>query len=559
MNIRIPPRRSCPPLFFFLLLVSPVASAAPAPLTGDTFINAQPGQANNSFGSRALIKVSPEHPKQGLLQFNLAGIEGNVTSAVLTFSVARVISPGSVGLHSVLSSWNENSVTFNSAPGFNPAPLNSTSIAPDDAGGTISVDVSSAAQAWITDPDSNHGLALLSQGANVEIFSKEGGGGATLEVITGDSGAPDNTVVVAPAGGDYTNPLDAVDNALEGDQWCSSSCVIIVQAGEYVINRTLDLIPDGEPENFIILKGAGSNTTTIRSTSDVGTAIIGADVSSLTIVHTAPFTGEKIGWTTAPLLHPGLIGNDVRISVNGGTVNYGVRTGGELNTPALSDVWISISGGTDSAGIIGTEADLHNVEILATGDRVRGIVNFGLDSAGLSMENSNVRATGDFARAVVAAGAGAFIADSLILASGNSSSGLEISGFSDRAFQVFSSTVRGSGSGSSGVSITNEGSAPVAIARSKIDGETAVMVGGTLLEILDSTLDGSQTALALLNSGVRIDNSVLVAPVSIAAQSISDVKIGATKLDGAINPGSASFTCVYVYDGDYAALDSSCQ
>src|SRR5690606_10774171 len=299
---------------------------------------------------------------------------------------------------------------------------------------------------------------------------------------------------------------------------------------------------------------------------DVGTAVVGGDVSSLAIVHTEPFNGEKVGWTTSPLLHPGLVGDDVRISVSGGTANYGVRTSGELNTPTLSDVRVSVSGGTGSAGIFSTDASLRNVDVQATGDMAKGILNYDQDGGGLRMENSRITASGDSARAVLADGAGAFISDSALRASGDSASGFEISGVASFSMQLHSSTVIGSGSGSYGVSITKEGFAPVEISNSKIFGETAVLVAdqsgdATLLEIAHSTLNGSQTALALLqyNLKVRIDNSVLVGLVSIDAQSIFDVGIGVSKLDGAINPGAASFTCVHVYDGAYAALDSSCQ
>jgi hypothetical protein len=59
---------------------------------------------------------------------------------------------------------------------------------------------------------------------------------------------------------------------------------------------------------------------------------------------------------------------------------------------------------------------------------------------------------------------------------------------------------------------------------------------------------------------MEVDRSVIDAAVAVRAlTSTVDARFGASKIIGTIEPGAASLTCVYVYDENYAPLDSSCQ
>ena len=69
-------------------------------------------------------------------------------------------------------------------------------------------------------------------------------------VQTAARAAADNRVIVAKRDGDYSNPIAAAKNALEGDRWCISPslpqqpCVIEIRAGIYVLPQTL-IVPAG--------------------------------------------------------------------------------------------------------------------------------------------------------------------------------------------------------------------------------------------------------------------------------------------------------------------------
>ena len=113
-------------------------------------------------------------PKQGLVQFDLSALGGVVTSATLTFNVTNVDVAGNVDFHVVLTPWNENTVTFNTAPSFDPAIAATLPIVVGDFETNVSLDISAIAQAWVNDPPNNNGLALVANFGDVRFSSKEG-------------------------------------------------------------------------------------------------------------------------------------------------------------------------------------------------------------------------------------------------------------------------------------------------------------------------------------------------------------------------------------------------
>jgi hypothetical protein len=164
------------------LLASALAVADFAPLTKDAFVVGYSREANNNTGSVSIIKVSTDGPRIGLMQFDLSGITGTVSSATLTFNVVQVLDAGTLGLHVVTGpTWAENSVTYNTRPGFQATAATTTAVG---FVGSVSVDVTTIVQQWVSNPSSNYGLALTMTGGYARLASKESGNGATLDVQT---------------------------------------------------------------------------------------------------------------------------------------------------------------------------------------------------------------------------------------------------------------------------------------------------------------------------------------------------------------------------------------
>lgn len=184
------------------VLMSSVAHADPAPLTQDTYVAGYGSEVNKTKGAQSTLKVAGGGPRRSYVQFNLSGIGGTVTSAMLTFNVQGVNTGGSVALHVVQGAWNENTLTFNTQPVFDPSAAASVLVT---AIGSVSLDITAIAQAWVDSPGSNRGLALLT-GASVFFWSKEAGLGATLDVVSAS----------APAGNGAVRVLDSNDLQVGG-------------------------------------------------------------------------------------------------------------------------------------------------------------------------------------------------------------------------------------------------------------------------------------------------------------------------------------------------------
>jgi len=193
------------------LLASALAVADFAPLTKDAFVVGYSREANNNTGSVSIIKVSTDGPRIGLMQFDLSGITGTVSSATLTFNVVQVLDAGTLGLHVVTGpTWAENSVTYNTRPGFQATAATTTAVG---FVGSVSVDVTTIVQQWVSNPSSNYGLALTMTGGYARLASKESGNGATLDVQTSGGAPPDPGVTVldfSSGSAEITSPGDYV-------------------------------------------------------------------------------------------------------------------------------------------------------------------------------------------------------------------------------------------------------------------------------------------------------------------------------------------------------------
>lgn len=107
--------------------------------------------------------------------------------------VNNVARPGSVDILPVTTAWNEETVTFNTAPTLGAPEITGLLVAADRKRTFLSVDLTALVQDWVGGGLANHGLAIRSgAGTNVAFDSKEslaGGHEPALEIILADSGA----------------------------------------------------------------------------------------------------------------------------------------------------------------------------------------------------------------------------------------------------------------------------------------------------------------------------------------------------------------------------------
>jgi hypothetical protein len=186
------------------VLVPSAAHATEVALTNDAHVNST--RTTTNFGTLANLYVGGGN--NAFLQFDLTTLPIGTTSsqvsrAILTVYVNRINTAGAVTISPVTSAWNELTVTYAAQPAIG-APF--ATFTPVNAGGYITIDVTSLVQGWITTPASNDGIALTSATAAVLLDSKENdetGHSAKLDITitsTGASGATGAQGIQGPIG-----------------------------------------------------------------------------------------------------------------------------------------------------------------------------------------------------------------------------------------------------------------------------------------------------------------------------------------------------------------------
>jgi len=171
-------------IFFIFLFTGSLAQADLIPIEKDAFIMNKVGKMDQKTGGWHTFRASGSSPEQqGLVQFDLSTLSGNVSSALLTFNILDVYGPGNVELHLIATQWNEGTVTYNTRPPFSPSGF-SFPVETSDIGGPVTIDITSIAQSWVSNPASNQGLALVMPSGKVKFASRESGLGAIMNVVT---------------------------------------------------------------------------------------------------------------------------------------------------------------------------------------------------------------------------------------------------------------------------------------------------------------------------------------------------------------------------------------
>jgi hypothetical protein len=130
------------------------------------------------------MRVKSYGDKEGFVDFDISGLSGTVTSAILNLHVQEVMSTGGVNVSAMLAAWDEDQITHNNKPAHAPTPSAVFAVNSSDEGATIQIDVTSLVQQWASSPSTAYGIALTAANSNAHILfdTKEAGNAAFIDV-----------------------------------------------------------------------------------------------------------------------------------------------------------------------------------------------------------------------------------------------------------------------------------------------------------------------------------------------------------------------------------------
>ena len=208
-----------------------------------------------------------------------------------------------------------------------------------------------------------------------------------------------NVVTVSAQGGDFTNPVAAVNSI--SDASASNPYVVLIGPGVYTMTETLVM------KEYVSVIGTGEQSTKLTGaimaySPDASAAIIsGADhatLSNLTVENTGPFNYSSGIWNenSSPVIQ------DVTVSVSG-VYCYGVLN--SSSSPTMTNMTVTVSGDFVSRGVDNTTSSsptMTNVQVTSTTASGTGS-SYAVDINNSSPIMINVTATasgGQYTRAV---------------------------------------------------------------------------------------------------------------------------------------------------------------
>ena len=334
----------------------------------------------------------------------------------------------------------------------------------------------------------------------------------------------EKVAVVAQGGGDYTDPVTAMNDL---STWCgtpsaTNPCLLKIMPGVYDIGAN-----PFQMQNYVDIEGSGEKNTTITGGSTDG-------------IH----LGVVMGASNAEIRF---------LTVNqtgGGNEVYSILN--NLTSPKITNVTAISSGGAEYTVAIGNHGGsptMTNVTATATSS-ASGITGFcmGISNNSSSPVMTNVKAT--------ASGSAHYIWGIYNL---NSSSPV-----TNNVTAVASGTTNNTG-------VFNNGSSPA------MTHLTAIAINGvnnlgisnyqscspTMFNVVASGSGGtSNYGLYIGNSSgtVKIDHSVMSGSTNAIYNSTGvSLYVANTKLDGGPVFNTGGIKCIGAYDGDYNALNGTCQ
>lgn len=238
----------------------------------------------------------------------------------------------------------------------------------------------------------------------------------------GSVGKLNHVITVSVAGGDFTDPVAAVESITDASE--TNPYLVMIGPGVYVLTETLVM------KQYVSISGSGQGTTILTGSinggsRDVSSALISgasnASLSNLTLenivdgsiaiafynntsspaIHNVTVTASAS--STVPMSAPSSYGiynnssspdmNNIDISCTGGDSATGIYN--NSSSPTMANVTISASGGKASTGIhnIASAPIMNNIDVSSTSASVSaGITNE--SSSSPIMTNMNITSSG---------------------------------------------------------------------------------------------------------------------------------------------------------------------
>ena len=196
-----------------------------------------------------------------------------------------------------------------------------------------------------------------------------------------------NVVTVSAKGGDFSDPVAAVESITEANE--SNPYLLLIGPGVYTLTQPLDMKP------FVFIAGSGQDVTILTgaiSTDLQATSYIvrGADyttLSDLTIENTggSNYSTALYNNSSSPFIQ------NVTATASGGTFNIGVYNNNISPTmlyPTMTNVTVTATGGAKTRGVENDYCSptMTNVTVIAKD----GTANTGVDNENSSPSMTNV-------------------------------------------------------------------------------------------------------------------------------------------------------------------------
>lgn len=409
--------------------------------------------------------------------------------------------------------------------------------------------------------------------------------------------------IVALSGGDYANPIDAVNNVSSGDNWCgapsaSNPCLVRIMPGVYSLAGSLIM------QQFVDIEGSGESVTKLTGTVDSSTAGIvngasNSEIRFITVENTGAASGNNaraiynsnvsprithvtvtvpvsttsngVGVYNTGNSAPVLTG--VTANISGGGMNYGIVNLGS-SAPVMKDIRLNVNSAANSYGLYNNSSGA----IIADGVIVRmfgSSIHYGIYNtmASPKINNADVSINGDNPYGIYSYGSSSpriTNASVTVTASSNDAYGI----YNDSGVSIFLSDVNVTVSGAannlactSRNSVTSGALNNVSLSVTAAAGTNyAFEVQGissglfTLNGVTATASGGANNYGVFVNStgNVKIDHSVITGTSNtVVTTGGGTVKIGNTRLEGGPVSGSG-ITCAGVYDENYSFSAGTC-
>ena len=138
----------------------------------------QPGGLGGSANGFLTVNFFDASPNYGLIQFDVSSLSGDIINSA-SLSMHHIMNTNvtaNFGVFQNTSAWTASTITYNTAPTFNPVPIVtknilSVGVAPGQIGTIESFDVTSLVQLWAAGSVANDGISFMrTNGSNPFLY-----------------------------------------------------------------------------------------------------------------------------------------------------------------------------------------------------------------------------------------------------------------------------------------------------------------------------------------------------------------------------------------------------